>query len=151
MTPQAARQAGYSVIPIGANKKPLLNTWKPFQSRFPTDHEFMTWLKLNPPLWAFVTGAISRVVCLDFDGESGRQTLEKLGLKPHRSTPSGGFHVDFLHPGWYVKTLNSKSKRELGIKWPGLDIRADGGYVIFHGRTAAGAYEWLREAGRDEL
>lgn len=71
--------------------------------------------------------------------------MELLGLEPHRSTPSGGFHVDFSHPGWTVRTLNGTSKRDLGARWPGLDIRADGGYVLFTGQTDRGEYRWLRD------
>jgi hypothetical protein len=98
-----------------------------------------------------VTGEISRRITLDFDGEIGRHTLAKLGLTPHRSTPSDGFHVDFNHPGWRVPTLNSKTKHELGERWPGLDIRADGGYVIFSGKTGRGEYRWLRDPSPDSL
>lgn len=70
-----------------------------------------------------VTGKVSKVFTLDFDGKPGRRTMKKLGLKPHRSTPSGGFHVDFVHPGWPVTTVNGKSKRKLGSLYSGMDIR----------------------------
>src|SRR5215469_16349423 len=32
---------------------------------------------------------------------------------------------------------------EIGERWPGLDIRADGGYVVFAGRTNRGEYRWF--------
>jgi putative DNA primase/helicase len=73
--------------------------------------------------------------------------MVKLGISPHRQTGSGGFHCDFEHPGWHVPTLNSKSKKELGERWPGLDIRGDGGYAIFCGKNASGEYIWMRETG----
>src|SRR5205807_3368381 len=44
-------------------------------------------------------------------------------------------------------TLNSKSKKELGERWPGLDIRGDGGYAVFCGKNTEGQYEWLRPLG----
>jgi putative DNA primase/helicase len=122
----------------------MLPTWLPYQKRRPTERELSEWQRLNPPTWAVITGAISGRIALDFDGEPGRQTIRELGLQPHRSTPSGGYHVDFVHPGWYVPTLNAKTKRELGERWPGLDIRADGGYVVFTGHTNHGVYRWLR-------
>jgi putative DNA primase/helicase len=148
VTPSAALKAGWSIIPTGADKKPII-TWKPLQTRQPTDVEFQKWCKLNPAAWAIVTGAASRRIALDFDGEQGRKTLELLGLRPHRRTPSGGFHVDFVHPGWHVPTLNSKTDGELKKRWPGLDIRGDGGYVCFTGRTARGEYQWLRDPEPD--
>jgi putative DNA primase/helicase len=148
---QRARQLGLSVIPIGADKRPLLSAWKPYQTRTATDTEFAAWVQSNPSAWAIVTGTISRIVTLDFDGQAGAATLESLDLKPHRRTPSGGYHIDFKHPGWRVPTLNSKSKKELGARWPGLDIRADGGYVLFAVRTNKGEYQWLREYGPYDL
>ena len=137
MTPSAALQAGWSIMPTRRDKRPALTTWKPYQTRQPTDAEFWAWCKLNPSTWALVTGAVSQRITLDFDGAPGCQTLERLGLKPHRRTPSGAYHVDFKYSGWHVPTVNAKTKRELDERWPGLDVRADGGYVVFTGRTDA--------------
>ena len=128
----------WSVLPCGKNKKPIIKKWKPFQTRRATEQELSNWVSRRPMGWAIVTGAISRRITLDFDGQGGRDTLASLAIEPHRKTPSGGFHVDFRHPGWRVSTLNHKTKRELGRRWPGLDIRADGGYVLFTGRIAHG-------------
>ena len=151
ITPEDALRRGWSIIPAGRNKKPLVTTWKPFQKRRPTDHELSTWAALNPTTWAIITGAISGRITLDFDGDPGRRILQSLKIQPHRKTPSGGFHADFKHPGWPVPTLNSKSSHALGARWPGLDIRADGGYVVFMGRTDRGEYEWLRDPEPHEL
>jgi len=145
VTPEAALLLGWSIIPTGPDKRPLLTSWKPYQYRSPTGEEFQAWMRLHPAAWAVVTGAISGRITLDFDGEEGRHTMETLGLEPHRSTPSGGSHVDFHYPRWSVQTLNGKAKRDLGKRWPGLDIRADGGYALFTGQTHGGEYRWLRD------
>ena len=150
-SPAEALESGWSIIPCGRNKKPIIPSWKPFQHRIPAPKELETWTELYPSTWAVVTGSISRRITLDFDGELGRRTLQSLGLAPHRITPSGGYHVDFKHPGWHVRTLNSKSKRKLGQRWPGLDIRADGGYAVFRGGTERGEYKWLRDSQPYEL
>lgn len=139
-----ALEQGWSIIPTGPDKKPLIKTWKPYQSERPTPKEISEWSKLKPAGWAVVTGALSRIIVLDFDGEAGARTIRELRLQPHRRTGSGGFHVDFIHPGWPVATLNHKSKASLGQHWPGLDIRADGGYAVFAGRNKKGEYVWLR-------
>ncbi len=147
MIPDAVRRAikrGWSVIPCAANKKPLVPSWKPYQERQATAVELERWAKTNFPAWAVITGALSKIVILDFDGDAGKETLAKLKLEPHVKTPSGGFHVYLQHPGWPVQTLNSKAKRELGARYPGMDIRADGGYALFCGRNEKGKYEWLR-------
>jgi P4 family phage/plasmid primase-like protien len=146
ITPALAIKLGWSIIPTGQNKQPIIASWKPYQTRRPTEEEISEWLELNPATWSIVTGAISKRITLDFNGEKGRETLKKLAIQPHRRTPGGGYHADFVHPGWPVSTVNSKTKRELGEWWPGLDIRADGGYVVFTGRTKRGEYKWLRDA-----
>lgn len=53
------------------------------------------------------------------------------------------------HPRLHVPTLNGKALEELGRRWPGLDIKGDGGYAIAFGRSAAGPYSWLRDARPD--
>jgi len=151
MTPAAALAAGMSIIPCGPNKKPVIPTWKPYQTQRPTDAEFSAWSRLSPATWANVCGAVSHRIVLDFDGAAGRETLQRLGLSPHRRTPSGGFHVDFKHPGWYVSTLNSKTDKELKKRWPGMDIRGDGGYACFTGHAGNGSYEWLRDPAPDDF
>jgi Bifunctional DNA primase/polymerase, N-terminal/Primase C terminal 1 (PriCT-1) len=91
-----------------------------------------------------VTGAISGIVALDFDGEEGERLRKRLGLQPNVKTGRGGHHVWFHHPGWYVPTLNSKAKKELSARWPGVDIKGDGGYAITVGRSTFGDYRPLR-------
>lgn len=77
------------------------------------------------------TGAISRLVVLDIDGEEGAESLRALerdhGSLPRTAsvvTPGGGQHFYFAHPG---RGEIRNSARSVG---PGLDIRADGGYVV---------------------
>jgi P4 family phage/plasmid primase-like protien len=145
MTPAEAHAKGLPVLPCGFDKRPLISSWKALQSRPATDAEFQAWQRLSPPVWALVTGKVAGRITLDFDGAAGGETMRQLGIEPHRRTPSGGYHADFVYPGWDVQTVNSKSKRELGRRWPGLDIRGDGGYVAFAGRTDKGEYIWLRD------
>jgi uncharacterized protein (DUF927 family) len=142
---EALLERHWSIIPAHRNKLPMLETWKEYQSRQATEAELHAWLKLNPPAWAIVTGRISQRITLDFDGEDGRQTFEKLHIPAHRSTPSGGYHADFVHPGRRVATVSGRNKTALGAQWPGLDIRGDGGYVLFAGETDRGRYTWRRD------
>jgi hypothetical protein len=79
---------------------------------------------------AMRTGAPSRVVVLDTDGDEGaesRRGLERAhGPLPRTAsvvTPNGGQHFYLAHPG--VDVPNSAGK--LGA---GLDVRGDGGYVL---------------------
>jgi hypothetical protein len=145
MTLTEAVNHEWSIIPVGADKRPLLRSWVPFQSRRPTVEEIAIWSSWRPAAWAVITGAISGIVTLDFDGEAGRALIRQLCLEPHRRTGSGGFHLDVVHPGWHVSTCNTKSNRTMGKKWPGLDVRGDGGYAVFLGRNQSGPYVWLRD------
>ena len=111
---QQAIQAGYSIIPVGEDKRPLLGSWKPYQFTSATSEQIQAWLAFNPAAWANVTGAVSRLIVLDFDGKVGNNTMRRLGLHPHVQTGSGGHHVYFHHPGWSVPTVSGKAKRRLG-------------------------------------
>jgi Bifunctional DNA primase/polymerase, N-terminal len=163
---QALEVYHWSVIPLDTDKKPIKTGgyhpdgnpkrlgWKPFQERLATVQELRRWARnYQPAAWAVITGKTSNLILLDFDGERGQETLQKLGLLPHVRTGSGGFHVYFSHPGWNVKTLNNKSSKDKpwAKLYPGLDIRADGGYAAFCGRNTSGPYEWLREPVLDAL
>ena len=164
VTPAIALAAGRSIFPTGLDKRPLWNlmpkkidpkdgsekpSWKPFQERRATPLEFESWQCANPPGYAMVTGAISGLITSDFDGEAGQALLRAWGIHPHRRTPSGGFHWDVRHPSYHIPTLNGKTSRELGRRFPGLDIRGDGGYVVAFGRNNRGPYEWLRDPEPD--
>jgi predicted P-loop ATPase len=129
---------------VGLDKKPLVDRWKPFQERQATEEEFNAWEGRNPPAWALITGKLSGVIILDFDGQQGTETMRKLELEPHIQTGSGGYHVWVQHPGWHVPTLNAKTKVELNRQFPGMDIRGDGGYAVFEGRNESGEYKCLR-------
>lgn len=147
---EMALRLAWAIIPVDLNKRSMF-PWKGYQLRPPSQEQVELWKPGDPPAWAVITGSVSRLVVLDFDGDNGNATLNRLGLTPHVRTGSGGHHVYFRHPGWHVPTVNSKSKRSLGENYPGLDIRADGGYAIFAGRTNAGEYFWLREMEPDPL
>src|SRR5262245_52161490 len=95
---------GWSVIPIGSNKKPIINAWKPSQTTAATRDVVRDWASF-PDLagWSVITGKVSGVVVIDFDGESGLAHLEAWGVAPHVRTPSKGAHVYTAWPGWPVK------------------------------------------------
>lgn len=145
MTAMKALGLGWSIIPVKADKKPYFG-WTEYQSIKPNRDMLADWhRKYKPPAWAAITGKISGLVVLDLDGVAGLETMARLGLDPHVLTGSGGRHVYFEYPGFEVKTINGKSKQELGRLYPGLDIRADGGYSVCCGSNRSGNYTWLRD------
>ena len=128
---------GFCVIPSGSGDKgkaPLVK-WAQFQDQRPDDADLERWnQELNPNLWGIVTGAISGVVVIDADNSDTRAILESQGLTPHVITPRGGAHFYFQHPRYEVKTI-------AGLL-PGLDSRADGGFVNIVGRNSVTGGEY---------
>ncbi|MFL5626274.1 MAG: phage/plasmid primase, P4 family [Ktedonobacteraceae bacterium] len=162
----ACERLGWSMIPLDDDKRPCKTGnkhpggnakrigWKHNQELRATPGDIKNWNhRYHPSAFAVVTGEISGLVILDFDGVQGRATMEQLGLNPHVRTGSGGFHVYFKHPGWSVKTLNHKSSKDRpwAKLYPGLDVRGDGGYAAFCGKNTSGPYEWLRDPEPDDL
>src|SRR5690349_17289574 len=94
----------WPAIPVQPNNKSSFVKWTGFQGRCPSIEELTSWdRQFNPELWAVITGKFSGIVVADFDGESGRELMERWGItKPHTKTGSGGFHLYLKHPGWRV-------------------------------------------------
>jgi len=93
---------------------------------------------------AIRTGAVSGLLVLDVDPRhGGAETLQSqiqshgpIPETPRALTGGGGEHFYFSHPGGQVKSKNSAM--------PGLDVKADGGYVIAApSRHKSGkSYQW---------
>jgi hypothetical protein len=153
---EAVEKLKWSIVPLKLDKKPHLKEWGHLQQRRPTAEEISKWVEKYKKwlsCWALVTGAVSKRFTLDFDGPEGLLTMRTLGLRPLRRTPSGGYHVDFAHPGFPIKTERERPKEGKPRTWPGMDVRGDGGYSVYAGRAiskhsnppVSGDYVWLRD------
>lgn len=114
---------GFSVIPLGVGSKRPTVEWKEFQSRRPTDEELVAWFS-SPANLGIVTGSISGVDVIDVDSDDALRHAAKLGLGtvPTVKT-SKGWHFYYTHePG----VGNFQQRDDL----PGIDLRAEGGYVV---------------------
>ena len=137
---------GWRVLPVKEKSKlPAVNDWPNVASIDP--EQINDWFgngsKYNVGL---LTGQRSGIFALDVDPRNGGDdTLFSLiqdnGALPHTveaQTGGGGTHIIFKHPGYTIH--NSANK--LG---PGLDIKADGGYILvapsIHDKTG-NQYEW---------
>jgi hypothetical protein len=139
-----AARRGESLIAVGANKRPWFS-WKRYQQHAADSAQLLSWGKdQRTTAFAVITGEISGFVVLDFD-EQGVGLVEQHDLQPHVRTGRGGYHLRVQHPGFYVATQNSKVTKLIAARWPGLDIRGDGGYAIQYGATEHGGYEQLRD------
>jgi len=94
-----------------------------------TDPQKITewWTKTPNANIGIATGKISGICVLDVDVKNGAQGMESLKKLPPLhvtlavKTPSGGLHLYFTCP----KPMPSKNNF-----MPGLDFKADGGYVV---------------------
>lgn len=92
----------------------------------------VAWWDSHPELGiGIATGSVSGIVVLDVDGQKGFACLQKymgrfgsLPATPCSHTGGGGWHAIFQYPTG--RTIKS-SVAALG---DGLDIRADGGYIV---------------------
>jgi hypothetical protein len=132
---------GWSVIPIGDDKKPLIR-WEEYQRRLPTEEEIRAWWSQWPNAnIGIVTGAISKLVVVDIEKDGNCEGLTPTVIS---RTGGGGFHYYYQHPGGVIKN----SVKNLADK---VDIRGDGGYAVappsMH--KTGNRYEW--EVGPDDV
>lgn len=112
---------GWSVIPIRPGSKQPLVPWAEFQSRRATVAEVEGWFQRWPDAGVgIVTGKVSNLIVLDQDNPEALDGRE-CPLTPVAQTAQG-YHWYFAHPGGVV--------RNFARRVPGLDLRADGGYVV---------------------
>ena len=139
---------GWSVIPTRGDKHPRVAAWKPYQERQATGAECAQWWGPAPGV-GIICGCISKLAVLDVDPRHGGVDSlnaliaegDQLPLTPTVRTGSGGVHFYFLlPPGLVVATRPGFC--------PGLDLKAEGSYVVAppSPHPSGIAYKW--EAGR---
>lgn len=131
---------GVSVIPVGADKIPLIS-WKEYQTRLPTKEEIEVWWTDNPKAnIGIVTGKISNLIVVD---------VEKGGdITPFPETDTietggGGWHLYYAYTPFENKTRI----------FPLTDVRGDGGYVVappsIH--KSGKPYKLIKHVGRNKF
>lgn len=140
-TALAYSDKSFSVIPIRSDKKPFIQ-WQDFQKRRATKEEigkwFSKWPKANVGI---VTGEISGVFVVDCDSQEAYEKIQAMlpecFLTAIVKTPRG-YHLYFAY-------ASEKSISNAAGLMPGVDVRAQGGYIIAPGSVNAEgkAYEWL--------
>lgn len=132
-------KAGFSIIPVGSNKKPLV-PWKDYQRRKPSPGEVKNWWREHPDaLIGLITGEFNNLTVLDCDSQDALEAVKRLlpeGYAVISSTTQRrtGTHLFFgFTPG-----LGSKNcVREH------LDVKSEGGFVIVPpSKGQKGLYSW---------
>jgi hypothetical protein len=125
------RARGVRLFPANPRNKRPMQEGHGFKDATLDERTIRGWFSgENPPMIAMPTGASTGLVVLDADPPLGPESILDLERKHGRlprtasaTTPSGGSHYYFRHPGHEVPC-------SAGRIAPGLDLRADGGYVV---------------------
>lgn len=112
-----AIKKGTSVIPVGRDKKPLIQ-WKDYQERLATEEEVNNWWEQWPEAnVGIVTGKISDLVVVDVEKGGDKSIFpETLTIK----TGGDGWHL-------YYRYYPIQNKTRF---FPLTDVRGEGGYVV---------------------
>jgi len=131
------QKKGYSVIPVGKNKKPLIH-WKKYQSIRATPEQIKKWWQQFPTAnIGIVTGQISNLSVLDIDPDNKGVSPKGIPLTLTAKTQSGGYHYYFQY---------HKGLPNMAGTLQGVDIRSEGGYVIAPpSEGERGEYQWVVE------
>ena len=152
MSLQAAQlysELGLAVFPVRSDKTPLTpNGFK--DATIDLGRIRSLWEEHPTGGIAIRTGVESGIVVLDVDPRAGGdESLARLEAEHGPvdetvtcKTGGGGVHLYFKHPG--EKEIRSKTGR-----WPGLDVRADGGYVVapLSWHSSGQRYMWVKGKG----
>jgi hypothetical protein len=141
---------GWSIIPIRSGDKRPLVRWEEFQHRRAAEEEARGWFRTRQDAGVgIVTGAVSGLVVIDVDvrhgGDAGLKELEcehgQLPSTVECRTGGGGRHLYFAHPGGLIRN-------KVGLA-PGVDLRADGGYVVAPPSVHSSGVRYTWVEGRD--
>ncbi len=151
---------GWPVFPLYTVKDGACTCYKRAACQHPGKHPRITGGFLNATtdlekiaywfgMWpesniGIATGVASGIVVIDIDPRNGGHdtvlALADEGKTFARTaqvlTQSGGFHLYYRHPGGKVKSVSNGCG-------PGIDVKADGGYVVAPPSVGVlGAYVW---------
>jgi hypothetical protein len=141
----AYAKRGVPVFPCEpGGKRPL--TKSGFWDATVGEHEILAWWGRWPQAnVAIPTGEPSGLMVLDVDSGEGPKSLRKLELEVGRApetlwarTGGGGEHLFFRYPTKPAR----EARNSQGLLGPGLDVRAQGGYVLVAPSQTSGRYEW---------
>ena len=112
---------GWSVIPVGADKKPLVE-WKLYQSQKATREQLTEWFSKPEVNIGIITGKISNLVVIDIDPRHNGTDEDFREITTVKSATGGG--------GWHYYFLFEEGVQNSAAVKPGIDIRGEGGYVV---------------------
>lgn len=138
---------GLNIIPLLARDKKPAISWDPYKVNRVNKDDVQRWWTVWPNSnIGCVTGSISDIIVLDLDNENAHTAAVAMGLPETWKSKTGkGYHIFFKYPGTRVKNYT----RIL----PGMDIKADGGYVVLPPsiHPSGATYQWIVSPDDQEL
>ena len=139
---------GVVAIPITENRKqPPLVKWKAYEQERPSEEQVRAWFQEAGPNAniAIITGAPSNLDVLDFDDGHDPWPLDSCPIPKNLlvNTPHGGQHA-------YVKHIEGV-RNSAGRIARGIDVRADGGYVLYPPSRVEGRYYVVESGSLQEV
>ena len=127
-------------------------SWKKYTETQADEAEIRKWWKDWPDASVgIITGRISGITVVDIDGDEGKQALKAAGIVAPTTVTvlpgGGGWHYYYRYP---ESGLSNATKARI---LEGVDIRADGGFVIAPPSTheSGNSYQWAQNLGPDDL
>ena len=119
-----------SIVPLNYKRKNPKIKWNKYRNVLMKPQKIKKYFgKSKYSNIGIVTGKISNIIVLDIDKKNnGLETLKELEIPDTVTvkTGGGGFHYFFQYPEGFDKISNFQNEEAL----PGIDLRADGGYVV---------------------
>lgn len=115
---------GYSVMPLGLDKKPLLKSWKNYQKVAADEAKITEWWDARPKAnVGIITGKVSGLTIIDID-DPAAVPLSKFPKTYTVKTPTGGYHLYYKYAEGFSISANAYADM------PHVDIRGEGGFVV---------------------
>jgi len=138
-TALSLRSAGVSCIPVNADKRPTISSWKKFVDTLPTEDQQSGWFA-NGAAIAVIAGDIQ---CIDVDEKyrpglmaQFEQAARSAGLAAIwdrvliQQTPSGGYHLVFRCQGDPIRNMKLAQKGAEENHETLIETRGKGGYFL---------------------
>jgi hypothetical protein len=136
---------GWSVIPVEYGGKRPVKPWLEYQRRPPTLDELERWFSGRRLNIGIVTGHVSGVFVLDADTPEALVWAES-NMEPTNLRVRTGNGVHLYYPLSADVQIRNKTRIRVGAGGRiGLDIRAEGGYVIGPGSVHPSGAIYTRE------
>ena len=142
---------GWSVIPLRPlgdadnRKKPAIESWKEFQKTAADEDQVRAWWENGMYGVGIITGSVSRLVVIDFDGPRAGALLKSRGLELPRTATvktGNGYHSYYRYTG---ADIGNRAKILTDGNDSAVDVRGEGGYVVappsVHG--SGREYQWV--------